>query len=328
MRGKRFIQRAGGAPLLLMMVVTVAGIAAFLYSGRDFVNRACTARAHVGACGFDGVVYVFGGLTTDRGVLPDVLALDLERARVSRFGDMPWPAMDAIVVESGHKLYVLGGYGGRTSSSDILEVDPESRTIARVGELPGPLLFGAAAEVAGTIYYAGGWDREAVRHEVLALSRDLSSADVIGELPTAVRHGAAASIGDRLYVLGGENDDGEPQATLTEFDLSTGAQRTFAVPEPISRAALVGSGDRLYVFGGWNYGPIDTIACISIERESIRYEQIGRLVAPSSDCVAFTMDGQLLVVGGEPTHEGNELRIEEFDPTTGTFTLYRFRGSI
>ena len=326
--GRRLVRRTGGGSFLLMMIVTIAGIAAFLYSGRDSFNRAYTARVHVGACGIDGDIYVFGGQTMDRGMLPDVLAFDLQRGRVSRFGDMPWPATDAIVVQCGGRLYVLGGYSGRTYSSDILVLDPQSGTIALAGELPAPLLFGAATEAAGTIYYVGGWDREAVRCEVLALAQNLSSADVIAELPVAVRYCAATSIGRRLYVLGGEDGGGELQATLTEIDLSTGEQRTFATPEPISHAALVGSGGCLYVFGGWNNGPIDTIACISLEGDSIRYEQIGRLAAPSSDCVALAMDGRLLVVGGEPTHEGKELRVQEFDPSSGTFTLHRFRGSI
>lgn len=315
--------------MLLTIAVSVLAIGAFLYAGRDIINYPWTARTRVGAYAVGTTIYVVGGLHPDRGVIADVLAFDLERRRVSRMGDLPWPTTDAVVAASEGRLYVLGGYGSRGAYSDIVCLDPTLGTIASAVAMQAPRFFGAAASTDGTIYYAGGWDGLAVRDEVLALTPETGAAVLLARLPIPVRHCAAACSEDRLYVLGGEDEQGDPQSLLVEIDLTSGqVLRTLDLPVPISRASMVASGAYLYVFGGWNRQAIADIGRISISGESLSYEQIGRLSTPCSDCVAFTLDERILLVGGEPGQDERELRISEFDPTTLTFLVHRFRGSI
>jgi len=325
----KLIRKLGGGAGVLLLVVIILAVGGFYYAGHDLINRPWTARARVGAHAVGTTIYVFGGLHRDRGAVADVLAFDLQRRRVSRFGDLPWSAMDATVAVSGERLFVLGGYGGRGAYSDIAQLDPTLDAITTVAQMPEPRFFGAVASSGGTIYYAGGWDRSDVRSEVFAWSPDTGAFEVIAMLPAPVRHCAAAVSGDYLYVLGGEDDDGNPQAQLAEIDLVRGeVRRTLEVASPISRSTLVASGEHLYVFGGWNHGAIDDIARISIGGATLTYERVGRLSTPCSDCVAFTLDERILLVGGEPGQAGRELRISEFDPDTEMFRVHRFRGSI
>ena len=326
---RKLIQRAGGGAFLLIIVVTILVIGGFLYAGRDIINYPWTARTRVGASAAGATIYVFGGLHSDRGVVADVLAFDLESSRVSRLGDLPWTTIDAVVAASEGRLYVLGGYGSRGAYPDVVCLDPISRTLKSPDAMSPPRYFGGAASANGTIYYAGGWDGSVVRDEVLALTPDTGEAVVVARLPVPVRHCAVACSGDRLYVLGGEDEDGEPQALLVEIDLTSGeVRRTLEFPSPISRSAMVASGEHLFVFGGWNRRPIDDIVRVSINRDALTSERIGRLPAPCSDCTAFTIDERILLVGGEPGQDGRELRISEFDPAAVAFHVYRFRGSI
>jgi len=305
-----------------------------LYLGRDVILRPWTARQWTGAAAIGEVVYVFGGqdVSSDEGLMDEVLAFDLDGHDVRIVGTLPWPAYRPQVCACDGRLYVLGGSYGIDYFSEILAFDPESGEFTVAGQLPSGRALGGAVQAKDTIYYVGGRDRSTYLDEVVAFDPATGESHVVAHLPTGVYSPAVTTIADRLYVIGGEHyaEAGIARSDrILEIDLGTGAvTRTATLPSARSWTAAAAIGDDIYVFGGWVGEPLDDIIRISTDSTGLEVEVVGKLERPMARHIVVTIDDHLVLIGGDIAARQRELPVIEIDPETLDETTHRFRGSV
>ena len=305
-----------------------------LFLGRDVILRPWTARQWTGAVAVGDVVYVFGGQTvsSDEGLLDEILAFDLSSHDVRLVGHLPLPAYRPQVCALDGKLYVLGGASGPTYFSEILLFDPETEELSVAGQLPGGRALGGVAEAGGRLYYVGGRDQARHLDEVVEFDPSTGESRVLMNLPTPIYSPAVAAAGDCLYVIGGEYNDSARivrSNLILEIDLATNTViRTASLPSARSWTAAAAIGGDVYVLGGWVGESLDDIVHIGTDSAQLRVEVVGRLDQTAARHVLAVVDDHLVLIGGDLAARQRELPVIEIDPETLTQVRHRFRGSI
>jgi N-acetylneuraminic acid mutarotase len=134
---------------------------------------------------------------------------------------------------------------------------------------------------------------------------------------------AAGVIGDELYVAGGWNTSSEDQTRLEVYDFDTGKWRRgpdmrFARNHVVGAAA---SG-KFYAVGGHVHLFITDQVFSYVERfdpKANRWERVADLNPPRSGAGVTTVDGRLVVFGGEAKN-GVVASAAVFDPLTGLWS--------
>ncbi|CUA77044.1 Kelch repeat-containing protein 2 [Saccharomyces cerevisiae S288c] [Rhizoctonia solani] len=133
------------------------------------IQPAPSARFWHAACLYEGKLVVFGGAESEQQVLGDQWTLDLstlgrgspkwQQLQVAQGSPSPTKRGGHAIVADQNKLYVFGGYTGKTVLNDMWCFDMTTRTWVELkysGDVPSPRAFFVAALIRDAIYVSGG----------------------------------------------------------------------------------------------------------------------------------------------------------------------------
>jgi surface antigen len=232
---------------------------------------------------------------------------------------MPNNRIFAAAVESGGKIYIIGG--DPTSSNEIVEFDPQSQSFNVAGRLADGRRNAASVTIDGKIYtIAGDWVNYKL-NSIEAWSPGNGRAQVIGvTLDTSRTMLCAASHNGLIYVFGG---DGFHFSTrLVEvIDPRSGRWRK-ASDMPTGRrwARAVLLGDKIYVIGGEDHWSGVTAAVEEFDPNTWQWRSVSPLPSPRHLHSAVALNGKIYVFGGiGGDRSTSSPDVFEYNPGTNTW---------
>ncbi len=233
---------------------------------------------------------------------------------------LPGPLSRAQAVVSGGRLLLLAGLvPGDRSSDQILAVDPAHGTVTPVGTLQVPVHDTAAAVLGpDVLLFAGGNSTEVSVVQTFPAADASGGSRTVGNLPQPRSDLEAAAADGKIFLLGGY-DGARTRAEV----LATTDGRSFTtvgtLPHPVRYGAAVTIGDpgtqQVLLFGGQS-GGVATDAIQRLDPSTGTVRMVGRLPAPLSDAMAFTLGGDVWIAGGTSGGKASDL-ILRYDPATG-----------
>jgi hypothetical protein len=203
---------------------------------------------------------------------------------------------------------------GRPSARRAAVAPPTLRATARpLATLPAPIQDAAVARVGGTVYAAGGLTpADTSSAAVSAFPAAGGRSRSLASLPQPVHDGAAAPSGGAAVLFGG----GQTEGTDAIVRVAPGAPRSVGrLPKPLSDNGAVAVGRAVYVAGGWDGTTPNTAI--------YRYTSGGtphlaaKLPRGLRYAAAATLDGKLLLAGGEDATGAPTRDIWSYDPAGG-----------
>jgi hypothetical protein len=342
-RSERMDEEFGGAGsrgrVTLIVYFSLLGAVLLLaaWSARFVLFQPWTAREWVGAAAAGDGIYLFGGRDRAGENYDEIYRLEPRRLRIQRIGLLPTPRFGMGVAANGQRIYVLGGFDGRTVYDDILSLDTRTGKLSLVGRLPGPRAFGAVAAAGEALYYAGGWDGERQLDEVLRLRLPGPEAgpatgleaSLAGRLPSPREFAAAVYYRGRLYVLGGSDDRGGYLDEIVELDPGRPAltsRRAGRLPSSRIRCAVYATQEAMYLIGGWEGRKVDQVLAIQTRPEGLQAHELPRLPRPLSDIAAVGLEGAVYLVGGTHERFQRQVGLLRWDPAGGATESLKLRN--
>jgi N-acetylneuraminic acid mutarotase len=191
----------------------------------------------------------------------------------------------------------------------------ERVTASRAGwRLPEPLSRADAIGKGNRIVLAGGLtrgDRSVATVTALATSSGGSRLR-LPSLARPVHDAAGALVGGRVLVFGGGTAVGTP----TVQSAGAGGSRIVgALPYPLSDLSAATLGRTTYVFGGYTGSRLP--AQILATTDGTTFRVVGSLHEPVRYAAVTTVDGLVVLAGGEDAAGKPARLIQVFDPATG-----------
>ncbi len=321
----------GRITLIVYLSLLAAAVLLAAWSARFVLFQPWTAREWAGAAAAGDAIYLFGGRDRAGENYAEVYRLQPANLRIRRVALLPSPRFGMGVAAHGRRIYVLGGFDGRTVYDDILVLDTRTNGLTRAGRLPGPRAFGAAVTAGGELYYAGGWDGERQLDEVLRIrlpgddgpSGPLEPS-LAGRLPSPREFAAAAFHQGRLYVLGGSDDRGGYLDEIVELDpaaASLSALRIGRLPSSRIRCAVLSTPQAIYLLGGWEGRKVDQVLAIQTGAEGFQARELAPLPRPLSDIAAVGLEDEVYLVGGTHERFQRQIGLLRWDPIGGAESL-------
>ena len=224
-------------------------------------------------------------------------------------GVLPWrlphPLSREVVLPRGNGQFaVLGGLtSNNVSSANVYAANTATGAIHSIGSLTAPL-HDAAAAVSGVraLILGGGTPVTTGSVQRFPLDGSGRTATAAGSLPTPRSDAQAVKIGGTTYLVGGY-DGTRPDAAV----LATADGRTFttvaALPVPVRYPAVAAADGRIMVFGGQAItgphagSPVNVIQEVDPARHTAAVA--GAMPEPLDGAAAVTVDGEVLVAGGD-----------------------------
>jgi hypothetical protein len=180
-------------------------------------------------------------------------------------------------------------------------------------ELPDSRSGLAASVLDGKLIVSGGLTRAGVSSDTVFELNATGDAITATSLPGAVHDAASAIVAGRLLLFGGGVSEGSDRI----LQVRPGPPRVLAstLPQPLSDLTATTIGADAYVAGGWNgsatnrniyaFKPSGAISSVATVPTGVRYPAAG------------TVDGRLIIAGGETSSGSPTARALEFDPASG-----------
>lgn len=256
-----------------------------------------TPRSELPGALIGSLIYVPGGFVeTPQGPEGDttVEAYDPETDQWAPVADLPEPRHHLMAAAHDGRLFVFGGYLGRSPTATVWQYRPDDDAWTVVAPMPLPVAAAVAVTVGEFVYVIGGIPEG---DTVLRYNPAGDEWERLGPMPTPREHLAAAELEGLIYVLGGRWMSTD--LTVVEiFDPQTG---TWSSGPSLNRArsgfgAAVWRG-RLVAAGGELIS--DRSALSSVEMLGPEgWEESNSLPVPLHG-MAVVSDGQrLFVLGG------------------------------
>ena len=221
--------------------------------------RKPTAVSNVAAIFLNDRIYVPGGTTAAGGVTNVLEVYDSKTATWEARAMLPVPITAYGLAALGGKIYLFGGWDGKSARAETYVYDPAKDAWAAASPMPEPRAFMGAGAVLDSIYVVGGYDGKQELASVLRYD-PAGEGTVAGPWsPRASmnqpRGGLGATvIGTRLYVVGG--GWATPLAYNEQYDARIDAWSRIGTPiagqwRNVGVAAL---DNKLYAVGGWSGG--------------------------------------------------------------------------
>jgi hypothetical protein len=325
--------------VILIVYFSLLGAIVLLaaWSARFVLFQPWTAREWVGASVARGGIYLFGGRDRAGENYDEIYRLEPRRLRIRKVGELPTPRFGMGVAAHGERIYVLGGFDGRTVYDEILSLDTRTGRLSPAGRLPGPRAFGAAVAAGEALYYMGGWDGERQLDEVLRLRLPEGAgsaggeleARLAGRLPSPREFAAAAFHRGRLYVLGGSDDRGGYLDEIVELDPrqpSLTSRRAGRLPSSRIRSAVYATEEAMYLIGGWEGRKVDQVLAIRAGPDGLQARPLPPLPRPLSDIAAVGLDGAVYLVGGTHERFQRQVGLLRWDPAGRTTESLKLRS--
>jgi outer membrane protein assembly factor BamB len=231
-------------------------------------------------------------------------------------GLLPWhlplPLSREVVLPAQHGQFtILGGLtSGNASTADVYSVKPTTGAVDKIGTLTAPL-HDAAATVSGgqALVLGGGTPVTTGSVQRFPLGGRGGTATTAGSLPAPRSDAEAVTIGGTTYLAGGY-DGSKPDASV----LATADGRSYtavaSLPVPVRYPAAAVLGGQILLFGGQAISgphagaPVDVIQAVNPARRTASV--IGTLPKPLEGSAAVTVDGEVLVAGGDTQATGTQ----------------------
>lgn len=235
------------------------------------------ALHHVNAVGFNGKLYVLGGLAGGNFVATgsswEYSPQDDEWTELASMPAGTERGASTIGVVDG-RICVAGGFRNGMAVSDYSCFDPgQNSWDTGLPPLPDTLDHLVGAAVNDVFYAIGGRDGgiSALRAAVHAFDPDVGSWQTLAPMPTPRGGCAAGVVGDRIVVVGGEGNSADPSGVFPQveaYDTQGDSWEELGVmPTPRHGMGAVGIGDVLYVPGGADvqaFGAVATFEAFTV----------------------------------------------------------------
>ena len=231
----------------------------FLPATNDWVRGADKPIpvANVGAVALGGKIYVPGGSLTSGSPSDQLEIYDPHAGELGTWTtgkSLPQGVYGYAIATHKDKLYLFGGWDGRSNVADSYVYDPEQDVWSPLSPMPTSRAFSGAGEVDDLIYVVGGYDgkHELDTCEVYDPAKDAWDGCPSMSMP---RGGVGVvAISNRLYVVGGGWEN-----YLVENEFLSSSQETWdAFPSPLLQEwrnlGVAADETYLYAIGGWNGG--------------------------------------------------------------------------
>lgn len=294
------------APMLVVLLVAgtalVAPRARAQQAGDPWseATRMPTARSEMPAVATGGIVYVPGGLASDR-TLAVVEAYDPSAGTWRTLPPLPVALHHTSVAALDGRVFVAGGYTSLafdTASDGIWAYAPGADAWRPLPAMPAPRAAHALVALDGRLHVVGGVGPRADRVWTFDPSTNTWS-ETSAPLPTPREHLAAAVVDGRLYAIGGRAG-GANLGTVEVYDPSSGAWAS--LPElPTPRSGLTAGvlDGRIHVLGGETLGDGRTFDAHEVFDPAAASWSPGPPLPTSRHGLASAVvDGRLYVVGG------------------------------
>lgn len=231
-----------------------------------------------------------------------------------RFANIPTPRSEVAAAVAGGKIYVFGGFGGRTV---VERYDPQTDRWERLADLTVGLDHPMAATIGDFVLAIGGNDGSGPSARVFALQVSPETGRRWQERapmpePRAAA-GAAVGPNGHVYVVGGAGRGGL-LATSYGYDPKQDRWRRVAdIPTPRDHLAVAALGDKVCAVGGRRLSMSANLGAFECyDPATDRWEKRPDLPTPRGGLGAAVLDGKLYVVGGEEPR-GTFKEVEVFD---------------
>lgn len=231
-------------------------------------------------------------------------------------GLLPWhlplPLSREVVLPARHGQFtILGGLtSGNASTADVYSVEPATGAVGKTGTLTAPLHDAAAAVSGGqALVMGGGTPVTTGGVQRFPLGGRGGTATTAGSLPAPRSDAGAVTIGGTTYLAGGY-DGSKPDAAV----LATANGRSYtavaSLPVPVRYPAAAVLGGQILLFGGQAISgphagaPVDVVQAVDPARRTASV--IGTLPEPLEGSAAVTVDGEVLVAGGDTQATGTQ----------------------
>jgi N-acetylneuraminic acid mutarotase len=223
-------------------------------AGWESLRPATLERTEVATARVGRFIYVMGGFEPSGETSAATERYDIERDRWRRVADMPVALNHAAAVAHKARVYVLGGYSGRTGLSrevaTLYRYEPGRDRWRRLPSAPTARAALAAGVIGGRLYAAGGAAKGTALKTLEAYDFKRRRWRSGPDLPTAREHLAGAVAGGRFYALAG-------RSAGTNFDVveayDPGARRWRRAPSMRKERGGIGAATvhgRIAVAGG------------------------------------------------------------------------------
>ena len=181
------------------------------------------------ACVVGGVVYVTGGLDSDRRLTPSVERYCPSGDTWSSVASMPSSRAGHSACAVGECMYVLGGHGEVKNALDsVLKYDVDLDSWSEVAPMPEALLFSAAVVVGEAIYVFGGRNsQEQLASSVYRYDVGLSEWSTCAAMAKPVCLHSACVLGGAVFVVGGKSESGN-ESSAARYDPGSDSWSTVA----------------------------------------------------------------------------------------------------
>ena len=224
-----------------------------------------TTRARMAAVTFDGMIYVFGGVSNRGGKILDAVEVFNpeagERGAWKKLAKLPAPLAATSAAVVGDKIYVIGGWDRGAQQevyASVFEYDPKENTFDQKKDMPTPRGGLGAAVFQGKIYAIGGWNIEEVLDVVEAYDPVTDTWEAKKPMPVKKALFGITSLSGRIFTIGGLStfNDNVDDEVLKRVDVYNPGLDEWvvdeAVPLPRGRAGVPATvaANKIYVPGG------------------------------------------------------------------------------
>ncbi|TFG61145.1 MAG: hypothetical protein E4H36_10915 [Spirochaetales bacterium] len=313
----------------LLSYLTVFGsiIILILWASRFVLFQPWTAREWTSAAAVGDRIYIIGGRDREGQVFGEIYRADPGKRRLKKTARLPSPRFGAGVAALGNKIFIVGGFDGRTYFDDILVFDTGTGKVERLGSLPTVRCFGSLAASDSMLYYAGGWDGEKQTAEILALNPADGESSILARLPTAREHLSSVYFRDKLYFFGGIDAEGRYLSEILSFDPS-GREVMYEgeLPYPLARSMAAVLDGSIILAGGWEGRKLPEVLTLELSDPAFSVDELMQLPQGVSDSPVVPLMGRLYIIGGSHERFNRQIRMWEIDPQTKTLSSIKFRN--
>ena len=230
----------------------------------------------------------------------------------------------------GDDIYGAGGaVPPGQATNEVARYDISEDSWELIEAMPTAVHHPGAAAAGGMLYVHGGYTQGTTEDtEVSALAVFDPAAGRWGELtPSPLKQAAhtLAAVDGRLYAFGGVRD-GAQRRTVQIYDIATD-RWSEGPPMPGPAREHMGSaviGDRIYVLGGRAAGdpPLNFDLVDVFDTSTGEWTRAEPMPTERSGFEADTVDGRIVVAGGEEVVEGGDVigEAELYDPEADVWT--------
>lgn len=200
-------------------------------------------------------LYVPGGRLASGAISDRMEAYEPRRDRWITLASLPGPRSGyALAVVEG-KIYLFGGWDGRSYRAEVWQYNPDSDTWTERRSLAEPRAFAAAATIEERIYIIGGENENGpvTFNETYTASDDTQQGapwSTRSPLPEARSHLAAVAAGGRIFAVGGGGSGGS--ALLYNVNLDAWEPLQLPVDAHLQDARMQVVENKVYIAGGRN----------------------------------------------------------------------------